>query len=131
PAPDKAVIQELKRVGAMAPHSTKEMGQLQQRLVAAGYRSREALVVFFGIRVAFAVLCFALTATPIFVSRPNLMMSLAFCGVAYVLPGMVLARLAKRRQHRMRLGLPDALDLLVVSVEAGLGLDQALLRVSE
>jgi len=131
PPPDRAVIQALKRMGAMAPHSTKEMGQLQSRLVAAGYRSREALVVFFGIRLGFAVLCFALAAAPIFVARPNFVMALAVCGVAYVLPGMVLARLAKRRQHRMRLGLPDALDLLVVSVEAGLGLDQALQRVSE
>src|SRR5207248_7624235 len=42
-----------------------------------------------------------------------------------------LARLAKRRQHRMRMGLPDALDLLVVSVEAGLGLDQAIQRVGQ
>lgn len=131
PPPDRAVIEALKRVGAMAPRSTKEMGQLQQRLVSAGYRSREAIVVFFGIRLGFAVLCFALTATPIVVGRPNLAMALAVCGLGYVLPSMVLARLAKRRQHRMRLGLPDALDLLVVSVEAGLGLDQALQRVAE
>ncbi|OLC80499.1 MAG: hypothetical protein AUH72_11435 [Acidobacteria bacterium 13_1_40CM_4_65_8] len=44
---------------------------------------------------------------------------------------MALARIAKRRQHRIRLGLPDVLDLLVVSVEAGLGLDQAIQRVSD
>jgi tight adherence protein C len=47
------------------------------------------------------------------------------------MPGLVLARMAKRRQHRIRLGLPDVLDLLVVSVEAGLGLDQAIQRVGE
>ena len=52
-------------------------------------------------------------------------------GFGYVLPGMVLARKAKRRQHRIRLSLADALDLLVVSVEAGLGLDQALARVGQ
>jgi tight adherence protein C len=44
---------------------------------------------------------------------------------------MGLARMAKKRQHRIRLSLADALDLLVVSVEAGLGLDQALQRVGE
>jgi tight adherence protein C len=44
---------------------------------------------------------------------------------------MVLARMAKRRQHRLRMSLADALDLLVVSVEAGLGLDQAMLRVGD
>jgi tight adherence protein C len=44
---------------------------------------------------------------------------------------MALARMAKRRQHRIRLSLPDALDLLVVSVEAGLGLDQAIQRVGD
>jgi tight adherence protein C len=43
----------------------------------------------------------------------------------------VLGRMAKRRQHRIRLALADALDLLVVSVEAGLGLDQAIQRVGE
>ena len=130
PPPDRTVIDALKRMGAMAPRSAKELGKLQQRLVTAGYRSREAMVVFFGIRLGFAVLCFAVTATPIFGS-PNLAMALAVCAVGYVLPSMALARLAKKRQHKMRLGLADALDLLVVSVEAGLGLDQALQRVSE
>ena len=130
PPADRTIIAALKRMGAMAPRSTKEIGKLQQRLVTAGYRGREAMVVFFGIRLGIAVLGFVVATTPL-VGRPNLMLALAVCGVAYVLPSMALARMAKRRQHRIRLGLADALDLLVVSVEAGLGLDQALQRVSE
>src|SRR4029077_14839807 len=90
----------------------------------------EAVVIFFGIRLGLALLCFVLLGTPVLV-RPNLAIALGGCGLGYVLPSMVLARLAKRRQHRIRLGLPDVLDLLVVSVEAGLGLDQAIQRVGE
>ena len=126
----RAVVDTLKRIGHMAPKSTSEMGRLQQRLIVAGFRSSEAIVVFFGIRVGIALTAFALLATPIIVP-PNLFLAIAVCLVGYVLPGMVLARLAKRRQHRIRLGLPDALDLLVVSVEAGLGLDQAIQRVGQ
>jgi len=127
---DRNVIAALKRMGAMAPRSAGELGKLQQRLVTAGYRGREALVIFFGIRLGLAVIAFVVATTPL-VGRPSLMLALTVCAVAYVLPSMVLARMAKRRQHRIRLGLADALDLLVVSVEAGLGLDQALQRVSE
>ena len=127
---EKMIVDALKRVGAVAPKSASEMGKLQQKLVAAGYRSSEALPIFFGIRLGVALLAFALVATPI-IMRPNLMMALGACALGYLLPSMVIGRLAKRRQHRIRLGLPDALDLLVVSVEAGLGLDQAILRVSD
>jgi tight adherence protein C len=91
----------LKRIGKRLPQSPAELGKLQLRLVQAGYRGGEALPIFLGIRVG------------------------------YLLPPMVLARKAKKRQHRIRLSLADALDLLVVSVEAGLGLDQALSRVGQ
>ncbi len=117
-----------KRVGEKAPRSPKELGSLRLRLVQAGYRRDEALTIFFGIRVLFSLLLFALFSTSI-IARPNLTLALGGLGVGYVLPGMVLARLAKRRAHRIRLSLADMLDLLVVSVEAGLGLDQALSRV--
>jgi tight adherence protein C len=130
PPVDSSVISALKRMGAMAPGSVKERSKLQQRLVIAGYRKREALVIFFGIRLALAVAFFVLASLPIF-RNTNLMISLGVCGLGYVLPSMALARMAKARQHRLRLALPDALDLLVVSVEAGLGLDQALQRVSD
>ncbi len=126
----RVVIDSLKRIGAVAPHSSSEMGKLQRKLLWAGYRSHEAIAIFFGIRIGFALLGFALLATPILI-HPNLLLALGTCGLGYLLPSMALGRLAKRRQYRIRLGLPDALDLLVVSVEAGLGLDQAIQRVGE
>ena len=125
---NRAVIDTLKKFGAMAPQSRSEMGKLQQRLVTAGYRAHEAVAVFFGIRLGCALAIFALLASGL-VMKPNLLLALLGCGLGYLLPSMMLGRLAKKRQHRIRLGLPDALDLLVVSVEAGLGLDQAIQRV--
>jgi tight adherence protein C len=118
----------VKRVGEKAPRSAKELGSLRMRLVQAGYRRDEALTIFFGIRVVFALALFSLFATSV-VMKPNMALALGGLGIGYVIPGMVLARMAKRRAKRIRLALADALDLLVVSVEAGLGLDQALTRV--
>jgi tight adherence protein C len=124
------MVDVLKRVGDRLPRSPRELGTLRLRLVQSGFRRDEALPVFFGIRVFVAVGAFALLATPL-VIQPNIALALAGVGLGYMLPGIVLARLAKRRQHRIRLALADALDLLVVSVEAGLGLDQALARVGD
>ena len=125
---EKMLFDGLRRIGKMAPRSPSEMGKLQQRLVAAGYRTNEALITFFGIRVALALGLFAVLGLPI-VLRPNIVMAMGGAAMGYMLPAFVLARKAKQRGHRIRLSLPDALDLLVVSVEAGLGLDQAIQRV--
>ena len=124
------LVDTLKRVGSAVPHSLSEMGKLQTKLIRAGYRGHEAIPVFFGVRLAIALCFFAVFATPLLI-RPNLAFALAGCGLGYLLPSMALGRMASRRQHRIRLGLADALDLLVVSVEAGLGLDQAIQRVGE
>jgi len=124
----QALVGLVKRVGEKAPRSMKELGPLRQRLVQAGFRRDEALTIFFGIRIVFALGLFLLFSTSI-VMRPNLLLAMGGLGIGYILPGMGLARLAKRRAHRIRLSLADALDLMVVSVEAGLGLDQALQRV--
>jgi len=124
------IVDTLKKVGKSVPHRQSEMGTLQTKLVRAGYRGHEAIAVFFGIRLGIAVLFFGAFATPLII-RPNLPLALAGCGLGYLLPSMALGRMAKRRQHRIRMGLADALDLLVVSVEAGLGLDQAIQRVGE
>jgi len=124
----QALVGLFKRIGEKVPRNAKELGPLRLRLVQAGYRRDEALTIFFGVRVMFALGLFMFFSSSI-LARPNMTMALAGLGAGYVLPGMVLARLAKRRAHKIRLSLADALDLLVVSVEAGLGLDQALSRV--
>jgi len=133
PVPDASheqMVGFLKRLGERAPKSEKEYGKLQLRLVHAGYRGSEAMPIFFGIRAAVALGCFAVFMLPFF-GRPSLLFALTALGIGYVVPSFVLARKAKKRQHRIRLALADALDLLVVSVEAGLGLDQALARVGQ
>jgi tight adherence protein C len=123
-----ALIEALTKIGQAAPRSAKELGKFRKTLICAGFRRQEAVPVFFGVRIAVA---FALFLAVKLVPNTSLLLAMAACGLGYIGPGIVLARMAKRRQHRIRLGLPDTLDLLVVSVEAGLGLDQAIQRVAE
>jgi tight adherence protein C len=127
---EKMVVESLKRLGNIAPKSIGEMSKMQRRLVAAGFRRNEALLIFAGARVGVALLAFVLLSTGIFV-KPNLGFALVGAIIGYMLPGIVIGKMAAKRQHKIRLGLPDALDLLVVSVEAGLGLDQAIQRVGQ
>jgi tight adherence protein C len=124
------MLETIKRVGTAAPRSVAEMSKLKKKLVSAGFRSQEAIPMFFGIRVAVSVLFFLAAISPVF-PKSSIAVALGAAGVGYLMTSMVLGRLAKKRQHRIRLALPDALDLLVVSVEAGLGLDQAIVRVAE
>ena len=64
-------------------------------------------------------------------SQNTLFWVMAFAGVGYLLPDMWLTRMIKRRSARIRKSIPDAVDLLAICVEAGLGMDQALLRVGD
>ena len=125
------LVARLKRLGEMAPKSAAETSKLQRKLLAAGYRRHEAIWVFLGLRIGVAFTFFMLTTLPLFFFRPNVLISLGAAALGYLLSSMALGRKAQRRQHRIRLSLPDALDLLVVSVEAGLGLDQAIQRVGD
>jgi tight adherence protein C len=124
----KALLDAFMRIGQAAPKSTSELGKLRAKLICAGYRAEEALVLFIGMRVGCALLCFAFASI---ILRGTVLVSIVAAAIGYLVPSMLLGRMAKQRQHRIRLSLPDALDLLVVSVEAGLGLDQALQRVSD
>ena len=129
-AGNERLLRTLRRLGQAAPKPSREIGKIKERLIHAGYRGSEALTMFFGIRLGLAIVLFLLGTSP-FIPKSGLIAGLAGAAFGYLLPSMGLARMAKRRQHRIRLSLPDALDLLVVSVEAGLGLDQALQRVGE
>ena len=95
---NEQVVAFFKRIGEKAPQSPKELGKLRLRLIQAGYRGGEALFVFLGIRVACALCAFAFFMTPL-VGRPNLLSALPAMAMGYVIPGMILARKAKKRQQ--------------------------------
>jgi tight adherence protein C len=121
-------------VGKLLPNSPGELALSKKELSAAGFRSDAAPSIMVGSRL---VLCAALliaglmsrnriTNTPIL----RLMIPVGGAVVGYMLPGLVLDRLTAKRREAIRLGLPDALDMLVVCSEVGCALDQAIQYVS-
>jgi tight adherence protein C len=111
------------------PPSLSSKGQLL--LVRAGYRSVDALWAMRGTKVLLPIGLVALVfLTGIYKLNPFLMFATALL-LGYLLPDLWLTWRVRARQHKLRLALPDGLDLLVICVEAGLGLDQALMRVSQ
>lgn len=117
-------------LGHVVPVSAKEVSRTRALLMSAGYREQRHVTYFFGIRGALlvGVIAFALL-TGIFWRSP--LTAIALAAFAYMLPRFILKRRIKTRQHALRLALPDALDLAVICVEAGLGLDQAIQRVGD
>jgi len=120
----------LERLSKALPKSPSEVSKTRALLMQAGYREDRHLAVYFGIRVALALFAFALVfLSGLWIKSPLLLIALPLFG--YILPRFVLKRKIKARQQRLRLSLPDALDLTIICVEAGLGIDQALQRVSQ
>ena len=119
----------------IVPPSLTEANKLQRSLMKAGYVSHRAPVIFRGIQLM------SMFALPGIVALICVLFGVSFSGVAmssllafaigFLVPRFVLKRLIKRRQERLSWGLADALDLMVVSMEAGLGMNQAMVRVSE
>ena len=128
------VVTVLKQIGARVPSSDLELASLRKTLLQAGIRSENAAPVFFGLRIVCAVVLLIGAVT--FEARlPNnqslrIMLVLSSAMAGWVLPKIFLGKKVKKRQEILRLSLPDALDMLVVSVEAGLGLDQAIQHVA-
>ncbi len=119
----------------LEPKTAVEKGKLVQRLSEAGFRSEEAPAMFLSIKVIVAFIgVFLAGGTTLFMTGFNqtvLLRCVLGGGIAFFIPELVLDALRSSRKKQINLGLPDCLDLLVVSVEAGLGLDQAMRKVSE
>lgn len=120
----------------LQPQSELEQSALKIKLANAGFRSDAAPVVYSGVRFA-CLLLFFLGSVAIFVpGRPLFAWQTwqwvaLFTGVGFYLPSIVLWWLRRKRQEAIFLTLPDALDLLVVCVESGLGLDAAMRKVCD
>ncbi|HEX8458571.1 MAG TPA: type II secretion system F family protein [Pyrinomonadaceae bacterium] len=138
-AGDAAVTALAERVAKplhrLAPPSAAEAKKLQKQLMQAGYRSPNAPIIFRAVQIMVLVglpglvaLGCALMAKPL--DSAAIAILLAFV-IGFFLPRYVLRKMVKGRQQRVRWGLADALDLMVVSIEAGLGLNAAIVKVGE
>ncbi len=113
----------------------KDAAAVRLRLLQAGYQSQAAVPVYLGLRLALPI-AMAFSAVTILsvlgmASLMGLVAVIWFSALGYIAPSVFIGGRIRRRQKEMQKALPDALDLLVVCVEAGLGLNQALVRVSE
>lgn len=123
----------LASVGKLMPASSSAgtRSNAQLMMLRAGYRSSNSIMAMRGAKILLPVVLIALVvASGLYRWNPWFSV-LAALVLGYLLPELWLVWRVHARQHRLRLALPDALDLLVICVEAGLGLDQSLMRVAE
>jgi tight adherence protein C len=118
----------------LLPPSASEVKKLQKQLMQAGIRSSSAPMMFRAFHLlsmaafpAIVALACALTARPL--ANATFYILIAFV-VGFFLPRYVLGKMVRSRQQQVRWGLADALDLMVISIEAGLGLNAAMMKVA-
>jgi tight adherence protein C len=124
-----AVDPRLKRL-PLAPKSPKEMNRLRRQLVRAGCDSPQAMFIYVVATLVAPVVLVLLSFMVLGMQR-GWLVGLFAGAIGYLLPGIVLSRKTEQRKKQIENGLPDALDLLIVCVEAGCGLDQAIVKASE
>lgn len=119
------------------PKDEGEISHLRRAFLKAGYRGGNAAIIFFGMKVFFAV-CFPLLfflakllAQMVIPSLTFLLISILLAMMGFYLPNFWIKLRISNRKEKIQQGLPDALDLMVVCVEAGTGLDAAINRVGE
>jgi tight adherence protein C len=133
--PSLAMHDLIKKLGNMIPQSPKDVTVMQRRLIRAGIRNPSALKLLYGAKLVLGVAFPLVTAVAIAGASSDtgnkFAAILAAGAVGFFGPNEYVRRMAAKRQKEIARGLPNALDLLVVCVESGLGLDQAILQVSK
>jgi tight adherence protein C len=121
----------LASLGKLVPGDSGETPRTQLLMLRAGYRSPQALMAMRGFKIVMPIAFIGLVfVTGIYAWNPYMIVPIA-AAVGYLFPEMFLGWRVSARQQRLRRGLPDGLDLLVICVESGLGLDQALMKVAQ
>jgi tight adherence protein C len=119
-----------KKLASFVPKSPKEMGRLQRRLATAGYYGFAPALIYCLAQLIGAVSGFVLLFV-VLGFRSGWLFAIFGAVVGYLLPSYYVSRRIRLRQKQVQNGLPDALDLLIVSLEAGLSMDQAILKCAE
>jgi tight adherence protein C len=121
----------LASIGKLVPPGSSQVSRSQLMMIRAGYRSPDAMLAMRGFKLLAPIaLLAAVVLTGFYRYNPTFIIGAAAV-LGFLLPDMWLSSRVRARQNRLRMGLPDGLDLLVICVEVGLGLDQALLRVAQ
>jgi tight adherence protein C len=120
----------LTRLSRLIPKSPKDMSRLQRRLARAGYPHFKHAVFYSLAQFAFPVV-FGLAVLVVAGVNAGWMYALLAAAFGFALPGFYVSRKTTLRKKAIRNGLPDALDLLTICVEAGSGLDQAIVKATE
>ncbi len=119
-----------RRVRSFVPKSPRDMNHIQRMLASAGFHSEWAAITFAAVQLAVPVLVF-LTAIGVFGLGTPVFVGAVAAALSYYVPVFWLGGKIDARRREIRNGLPDATDLLIVCLEAGSGIDQALARVAE
>lgn len=120
-----------RQLGGIIPRSPEEMSRQERRLVQAGIRRKDGPVLFLGVQAGLALALFAAFAVAGILQHNPILYALLCVFFGAVVPDLWLSQKVRRRKERIQLALPDCLDLQVVCVEAGLGLDQSLMRIGQ
>jgi tight adherence protein C len=118
-------------IGSSVPAPSADIPRLKRRLIRAGFRDPATVRVFQGVRLALAALFAAAGLAAALRADVNVLVAPAAAMAGYMAPGQWLMFRIARRKHAIEKGLPNALDLMVVCVESGLGIDQSTIQVAK